>query len=137
MFSSFFFFNATAPTEIYALSLHDALPILFTRSFILKGAVFEICPVIVLPAEDLPVIHNTRLHDYYFMWGWDDDQCAIALGYGSLYNHAYTPNAQYLIDIDNETIEFIALRDIQKGEEITVSYNGDPEDQTKVWFDEA
>src|SRR5437867_4997764 len=24
---SFFFFNATAPTEIYTLSLHDALPI--------------------------------------------------------------------------------------------------------------
>ncbi len=107
----------------------------FTNTWIPEGAVLEICPVIVLPAEELPVIHNTKLHDYYFMWGWDDDQCAIALGYGSLYNHAYTPNAQYLIDIDNETIEFIALRDIQKGEEVTVSYNGDPEDKTRVWFD--
>src|SRR2546422_10850996 len=28
-FSSFFFFNDTATTEIYTLSLHDALPILF------------------------------------------------------------------------------------------------------------
>src|SRR2546426_3948050 len=27
----FFFFNDTAPTEIYTLSLHDALPILKTR----------------------------------------------------------------------------------------------------------
>src|SRR5207244_5397837 len=27
MFSSFFFFNAPQPTEIYTLSLHDALPI--------------------------------------------------------------------------------------------------------------
>src|SRR5690554_7119941 len=27
-YSSFFFFNDTAPTEIYTLSLHDALPIL-------------------------------------------------------------------------------------------------------------
>src|SRR4030043_1988320 len=27
IFSSFFFFNDTAPTEIYTLSLHDALPI--------------------------------------------------------------------------------------------------------------
>src|SRR5690625_7336613 len=27
-FSSSFFFNATAPTELYTLSLHDALPIL-------------------------------------------------------------------------------------------------------------
>src|SRR5690348_17532811 len=29
--SIFFFFNATATTEIYTLSLHDALPILTTR----------------------------------------------------------------------------------------------------------
>src|SRR5882757_8850873 len=29
---SFFFFNDTAPTEIYTLSLHDALPITFARS---------------------------------------------------------------------------------------------------------
>src|SRR5690348_18457974 len=28
----FFFFNDTATTEIYTLSLHDALPILFVRS---------------------------------------------------------------------------------------------------------
>src|SRR2546427_9729859 len=27
LFISFFFFNDTAPTEIYTLSLHDALPI--------------------------------------------------------------------------------------------------------------
>src|SRR2546430_5127701 len=32
MLSSFFFFNDTATTEIYTLSLHDALPISETRS---------------------------------------------------------------------------------------------------------
>src|SRR3712207_8964890 len=31
--SFFFFFNDTATTEIYTLSLHDALPILFGLSF--------------------------------------------------------------------------------------------------------
>src|SRR2546423_7733696 len=31
MFVSFFFFNDTAPTEIYPLSLHDALPISILR----------------------------------------------------------------------------------------------------------
>ena len=31
-----FFFNDTATTEIYTLSLHDALPISFRRTFILK-----------------------------------------------------------------------------------------------------
>src|SRR3712207_9419123 len=32
LFSIFFFFNDTATTEIYTLSLHDALPILTTLS---------------------------------------------------------------------------------------------------------
>src|SRR3712207_7923013 len=31
-FSKFFFFNDTAPTEIYTLSLHDALPIWSART---------------------------------------------------------------------------------------------------------
>src|SRR5256885_13403716 len=35
MFANFFFFNDTATTEIYTLSLHDALPI-STQSFALK-----------------------------------------------------------------------------------------------------
>src|SRR2546422_10362327 len=32
-FFCFFFFNDTATTEIYTLSLHDALPICFDRAF--------------------------------------------------------------------------------------------------------
>src|SRR5256885_8108894 len=32
--SSFFFFNDTATTEIYTLSLHDALPIWFARAIV-------------------------------------------------------------------------------------------------------
>src|SRR5438034_3808575 len=31
MYASFFFFNDTAPTETYTLSLHDALPIFLRR----------------------------------------------------------------------------------------------------------
>src|SRR5215467_16324843 len=33
----FFFFNDTAPTEIYTLSLHDALPILFSAALVWYG----------------------------------------------------------------------------------------------------
>ena len=108
----------------------------FSREAIAEGTLIEICPVVVLPPEQLPIVHDTKLHDYYFLWGWEDNECAIALGYGSLYNHAYDPNARYLVDIDQDTIEIIARRDIPAGEEITVSYNGDPEDQTPVWFDQ-
>src|SRR2546421_11297973 len=33
----FFFFNDTATTEIYTLSLHDALPISRARAFLIEG----------------------------------------------------------------------------------------------------
>lgn len=95
----------------------------------------EICPVIVCSEDDLPLIHQTKLHDYYFLWGDDEKKCAIALGYGSLYNHEYTPNARYEVDFEEETICFYSLREIKAGEEITVNYNGDWEDHHPVWFD--
>src|SRR5256885_10302484 len=39
LLSFFFFFNDTATTEIYTLSLHDALPILFFSAFSANSAV--------------------------------------------------------------------------------------------------
>jgi hypothetical protein len=108
----------------------------FTGEPLEEGDLIEICPVILLPQKDLPVIHRTSLHDYYFLWGEEQNQCAIALGYGSLYNHAYEPNAQYLLDYEHQTIDFYCIKKIAAGEEITVNYNGEPDVQTPVWFDE-
>src|SRR5256885_7113927 len=39
MFQIFFFFNDTATTEIYTLSLHDALPISVYRSLLRAGVI--------------------------------------------------------------------------------------------------
>ena len=33
------------------------------------------------------------------------------------------------------TIRFVALRDIEAGEEVTTNYNGNPDSQEPVWFD--
>src|SRR2546427_5040787 len=43
LFSLFFFFNDTATTEIYTLSLHDALPILGVRSSLRCRGVLPPC----------------------------------------------------------------------------------------------
>ncbi|HZU37814.1 MAG TPA: SET domain-containing protein-lysine N-methyltransferase, partial [Gemmataceae bacterium] len=59
---------------------------------------------------------------------------AIALGYGSLYNHSYMPNARY-DDEPGPAMTFTALRTIRPGEEITVNYNGDPKDRSPVGFE--
>ncbi|GJM33299.1 MAG: SET domain-containing protein-lysine N-methyltransferase [Saprospiraceae bacterium] len=109
----------------------------FTLQEIPKGALIEVCPVIVLSETDKSLIHKTHLHDYYFLWGKEERECVIALGFGSLYNHLYTPNAEYVIDEEQQCIDIYSIRDIKAGEEITLNYNGDPMDRTRVWFDKG
>src|SRR3712207_8563915 len=46
---SFFFFNDTATTEIYTLSLHDALPILFEPSMRMQSAFCRSWRLLVAP----------------------------------------------------------------------------------------
>lgn len=108
---------------------------MFCAHEILKGSLIEICPVVVLPEEELPVIHSTKLHDYYFTWGIDQKQCAIALGYGSVYNHAKSSNAEYNLNLADKTIEIIAVKNILAGDEITINYNGESGDGKPVWFE--
>lgn len=107
----------------------------FTSIPIEAGDTIEVCPVIVLPAKDLSAIHGTFLHDYYFLW--EDGQCAIALGYGSLYNHSANPNAEYYMDYENTAITVYSLRPIAPGEEITISYTDDGDQRTTLWFEPA
>jgi len=108
----------------------------FSAIHISEGTLIEVCPMIVLPEEDFQKIHDSTLHDYYFLWGDEENQCAIALGFGSLYNHDYEPNARYFVDPEEETMEIYAIREIFPGDEITVTYNGHPDDKSLVWFED-
>ncbi len=67
---------------------------------------------------------------YVFTWG--DGCTALALGYGSLYNHSFAPNATTLENSDELVIT--ALRDIAVGEEIFINYTGT--ESSGVWFDD-
>ena len=105
----------------------------FATEDIQKDEVIEICPVIYLEKTDTKKIDKTLLFDYYFAW--KKGGSAIALGKGSLYNHSYKPNAVYKKNFGNNTLTFVALKEIKKGEEILVNYNGDPGCREEVWFD--
>ena len=98
------------------------------------GERIERVPVIVVPAEQRPMLEKTALFDYRFAWGEREDAAAIALGLGSLYNHSFSPNAKFWRFYEEREIEFTSLRAIEAGEEITVNYNGLPEDASPVWF---
>ncbi|MGE1198566.1 SET domain-containing protein [Priestia megaterium] len=100
-----------------------------------KGELIEVSPIILSPQKDWEHLEKTVLSHYCFQWGINFTDTAIALGYGSLFNHSYTPNAIYYYDEDNLSIEFYAETDIKKDEEITVNYNGDPKDKSPLWFE--
>lgn len=107
----------------------------YARRLIRKGEVLERVPVIVMSLDEYAKgIAETVLKDYCFQWG--EGRVALALGYGSIYNHSYKPNARY-DDLGPMTKQFTTLRDIRPGEEISVNYNGEPRSRAKVWFDVA
>ena len=96
------------------------------------GSFIEICPVIIISEADKKKIHKTFLHDYYFLWGIAEKQAAIALGYGSLYNHSYAPNAQFVAILEEESILIESILPIEAGSEITINYNGASGDQSPL-----
>jgi SET domain-containing protein len=101
----------------------------FARRDIKKGTTIESVPLIVFDNDEC---QGAKMATYVFEW--TKKTSAIALGYGSIYNHSFEPNARYY-DGRNETKDFVAIRDIKAGEEITVNYNGNPKRKDKVDFD--
>ena len=107
----------------------------FTTEDIEKGTVVEIAPVIVMTREERKLLDQTLLHDYIFEWGQDPKGCCMALGYIPIYNHSYRSNCEYEMDYEEELISVKAMRFIKAGEELSINYNGDWNNETPVWFD--
>src|SRR5438477_3281731 len=67
-FANFFFFNATATTEIYTLSLHDALPICIrsTDLLICSGSELEIgwIPLLLTQSGNRSEEHTSELQSH-------------------------------------------------------------------------
>ena len=103
----------------------------FAAKPIKKGDVIEHVPLLIVPADSL-VDGLNNIHIGRFYYWWTKNRIAVALGYGSLYNHSYNANASYKHGA--ETIKYIAVRDIEPGEEVTINYNGDPKDKSPVGF---
>jgi hypothetical protein len=107
----------------------------FTSKAIPADTIIETAPVIVMDKEDRLHLDKTKLHDYIFEWGKDNSQCCMALGLVPMYNHSYTSNCEYIMDFETDLMYIQTVRPIKKGEELTINYNGDWNDETKLWFD--
>ena len=63
----------------------------------------------------------------YYVFGTEDGKTVLPLGYGAVYNHQDEPNVDYEISDDGHTMDLYAKRDLNRNEELFVSY-GD------TWF---
>lgn len=104
------------------------------------GQAVEECPV-VLVKKPYEVLHK-ELKSYVFHWPAPEGSPAtqaLALGYGSLYNHANPSNLRYETDTEARVLRLIAVRDIEKDEELTINYNADGGanvSEDEWWFEE-
>ena len=83
------------------------------------GDTVEVCPTLELADGE----STGKLGDYVF--GTEDEQVVVLiLGFGSLYNHSFEPNLEYVQDAP-DAITFLAVRDVEVGEELTIDYGAE------------
>jgi hypothetical protein len=102
------------------------------------GEVIEVCHVVQLitPFLELPVELQRMVFDWEAM-AQIENMCALALGFGSLYNHNNPANANCNAGVDATTLIISAHRNIEHHEEITINYSGSPGEaiaEADSWF---
>lgn len=108
----------------------------YAQDNIKKDEIIERCPVIEIPISDESNVKEGILITYFYYSGKNKQKIALALGFGSIYNHTYQPNAVYKIREAQGVIDFIALKNIKKDEEITVNYKGkNSKNNNPLWFE--
>lgn len=106
----------------------------FASEAIAAGEVVEVCPVIVVAAEEIDDLNRTSLADHWYGWG-DHGDAAVAFGHGSFYNHADDPTCEYLEHETLEALVIVARCHVAAGAELTIDYTGGGEND--LWFDPA
>ncbi len=106
----------------------------FTQKAFETGEIIERSPLVLINEADSQLLKESMLYDYYFTVENRKTPVAFSLGFGSLYNHAAPSNARYSIDLSSALIIIMCHRFIRAGEEITINYNGHPEDYSPVTF---
>ncbi len=99
------------------------------------GQIVESCPVINITPKERKQIEKTIFNYYIYPWR-STRSGSLVLGYGSIYNHSFTPNADWKQNFKTNSMVYRAIEPIKKGEEITINYNGEPDDTSDIdWFD--
>jgi hypothetical protein len=116
------------PKKIKIIDIKDKGRGVIATKNIKKNEIIEYCPVIFLSDKEAKFFKNksTVLH-YYYLWQYAIGKYCLMMGYGSLYNHSFEPNAD--IEYDEKKIKnyvvYKAIKDIKAGSEIVFDYEFD------------
>ena len=94
---------------------------IFALDNIIKGEILEECHFFMVPRN---LQYPQILMDHFFAWpkNHNPHEMVICLGYGSIFNHSDIPNADWETDMDKFLIRFIAIENIDAGQEIFTNY---------------
>jgi len=92
----------------------------------------ESAPVVIMTAEEMILLNETKLHDYIFHW--ENGTCCMAMGYVPVFNHASPSNCEYFQDYKEGIIEIKTVQKVVIGEEMTINYHGDANVDKELWF---
>ncbi|KAN0087432.1 hypothetical protein V8E55_006053 [Tylopilus felleus] len=123
-------FTATTlnPTQCHIKSVKGKGRGVFATKPIPPQTVIEISPVLLFSKQEYDDHGKHTLLDHY-TFNWRDGRMALALGLGSLFNHAENPNVSFSVDVAHEHIVYTSTRTIQPDEELCIFYGH------KLWFD--
>ncbi|MDO8554982.1 MAG: SET domain-containing protein-lysine N-methyltransferase [bacterium] len=92
------------------------------------GETIEVCPIVFLSKKEIDFLENeSDVLRFYYLIQPETEKCCVMFGYGSIYNHSLSPNAE--IDYNEKIAEnflfFKTIKDIKAGEEIVFNYQFD------------
>lgn len=106
----------------------------FSKTVFKPGQLIERAPILLMSDEEKKLLRNSSLHHYYFLVNDPVKPVAMGFGYTALYNHSANANAVYNINLARLFISIHACKKIIAGDEVTINYNGKPNDPSPVLF---
>jgi uncharacterized protein len=116
------------PQKIKVVDIEGKIRGVIATQDIKSGEIIEVCPIVFISKKEADFFEkeNSALKYYYLQQTATNKYC-IMFGYGSLYNHSFSPNADidYNEEIPENFLFFKAIKDIKAGEEIVFDYEFD------------
>ncbi|KAF8591050.1 hypothetical protein K439DRAFT_1402625, partial [Ramaria rubella] len=90
----------------------------------------DVSPVLLFSKEEYDRYGQHTIVDHY-TFKWRDGRMALALGLGSIFNHASRPNVSYILDNEHACITYVTMRPVDPGDELCIFYGN------KLWFEDG